>query len=164
MFYPTSGIAGYDQYNVCYSYKEYKLNNYKISFEERNVYKFKLQDDLYSLWYDKKLQKLYVRDNDIDKQVEIKIDYVKDYEVFENYNNIIIAINSKKTNSTIYYLEIEKNDSFNVEGINELLLKYELPAIDKIGYLTKNNYNYLYMEDRLSNKFIIKDRVYLIKN
>ena len=185
-------LPEYNQYEVCYKYEEIEsMKNYIVHYPykteyviDTNVQKITYDTDAFSdelqmnentesLKYTFKLnnnETVNVKSNSTGYEIKLNYKNVVDLEVLENEDKIIIAIETTENETTVYYYEVLKttmaNESAFMSGLNKSFTKFELPEIQKMGYLTLDNSDtkYVVMVSKNSDEFIVmNNQLFLIK-
>ncbi len=172
----------YDNYQVCYKYSEmdmpkeyilhypnyrsYKLNSYNQKNHEKVIDNL-LEEDSYSF-------EVMLNNNKTVNIKNVNTSYEKKLE-FENVNELIILekdseyallIVTSENESTAYYSNYFKKDSMsnNNDYLDNIkFTKYELPYINRVGYITFDDSEELFLSGS-SDSFIVNDKdIYVLK-
>lgn len=197
-FLPTHTlIKGYGENEVCYDYEEKELSNYQthyynykkfdikyareeiafskctyeqtecvqeqITYKENFNFEFLLNDK----------NKLLIRNVLTQEEITLEYEDVYEYELIENEESYILLIHTYDSESIIYYSDYfnkktMSNDDGYLSKLNSSFIKFDVPSIDQIGYITikNNDYKYPYMISDLYDKFIIDEnkKIYILSN
>ena len=158
-------VEDYDDYYVCYNYKELVNDNgYIVHYPTQKNYKVtstnkteailldtdsnELQEVLtineYSFEISYNLNdELVLKNNNTGKKIVLTNGLVDQYAIFENNDNVVIiysATNSKLEEEVYISDVMNKNELSNTEDylkmIKSSFRKLELPSIEKLGYIT----------------------------
>lgn len=169
-----------NNYSVCYKYEDVVVDSYSESYYH-NIDNFKLYysepfvdtslaEYKYEVFKDKDTLKVGVRNSDNYNDGYFDVENVVDYAVIENEDDYTIVIIGDNGN-TLNYVTFEKgylsSISF-IEGVTKNLHVVDVPVVNKVGYLEKDNSNYKYplALTPLNDKLIVdkNDKILLIKN
>ena len=177
-------------YMVCYNYETIdSFENYVVHYPNYRVYDINetrenlnyigddtleegIIDDVYGFEFELKDEQLYVKNKSTGYQVKLDLENVYNYEVIEDMGTYMLLIETYDMESTIYYSDyITKynmtNEKSYLDNLKNSFIKFEVPIIDNIGYVTFDNkpHKYPIMESNANDKFIIIDKkLYLISN
>ena len=179
-------IPEYKDYKVCYTYNEIsKQDNYTIHYPYYK--KYMIRNDIDNSYeYENDLDKLLsfnnyeysvsLNDNNtvivknINTGYEYKLEFsdVVDILVLEREDDYILVVQTSENESTIYYSNYFRKDNMSNDDNylkNITFKKFELPEIDRLGYISYNEgINYPYMISSGYDEFIIMDdELYLLK-
>lgn len=179
-------IKGWDEYETCYKFNEYKIDYEKWLNTESHFPKY--EDYTIKYLKENKTDNFIEEESITNQEIELKIyldnylltienvntkrkvildyEYINDFEVLENYDKYIIVIHdiNDDGDSVIYYSDfISKENLTNSDNyLNEIkksFTKYDVPNLKQIGYLTSRNDSYKYpyfITDNNNDKMIIK--------
>ena len=185
-------VPEYDSHKVCYSYNE--LNSFEeytehfphykdyfiIENKQESTYEDSLNGDSQEIVFDQNYNYEFILNDDGKVEVvnnineyKTTLDYkdVENIEVLENDKYYIVVIHTNENESTIYFSDFIRKDSIlltkeYLEEFKKSFIKYELPSISKVGYITidDSNTKYPYLISSNNDYFVIKDgELYLLK-
>lgn len=196
-FMPTHTlIKDYDKYEVCYEFEEKELINYQTHYHNYDKFDIKyVRETLEYLkcidyttgcveqpitktetfnfeFILTEEEKLLIRNTLTQDEITLEYENIYEYELIENKDNYILIIHTYDTESIVYYSdyfnkEALSNDKEYLNDLKDSFIKYDVPSIDQIGYITlkDDDHKYPYMISDLYDKFIIDEnkKLYVLK-
>lgn len=196
-FMPTHTlIKDYDKYEVCYEFEEKELINYQTHYHNYEKYDIKYVRETIEIpkcidyvtgcieqpitktesfnfeFILTEEEKLLIRNTLTQDEITLEYENIYEYELIENKDNYILIIHTYDTESIIYYSDYFNKDTLSndkkyLNDLKDSFIKYDVPSIEQIGYITlkDNDYKYPYMISDLYDKFIIDEnkKLYVLK-
>ncbi len=149
--------------STCYKFPEKEFDTpYYVVTTSRKEYVFGGYDNKYILMTETENYNPVLKLSAGDNKVTLKFDgEVKDYIVIDNDNSYDILVRTATLiEQYIYHVKIDKSrilDKAELTKINKEFKKYDVPEIDRIGYITIDNdsYNYPYVISNNKEEFFI---------
>lgn len=174
-------IPDYDNYRVCYSYREINdFNEYTIHYPKKKSYNifyekndFSNSDELIEIDYNFSIYKnkkgnVVIENKNTSYEKEFVFKDIVDFEVFESNEAFNIAILTSENESTIYFSNsiIKNRITDDNSFIDEIVFNsYVFPEIKSIGYIDDNDNNYyFYALSENNDRFVIINKeLFVIK-
>lgn len=163
----------YEDSYVCYDYDKIKIDEYVTHYSHKEDYTMRVIQTNFDgsqtihefiLYRDSKTDKVGIKNVNLNESTFVYSDNIYDYTVIENEEtySILMFGDEDSYGSVVYYGIIHKdeviNDNYVLEKIDKIE-EYMLPAVNDIGYLTKegSDYKYPLIYSSVGNKFIIDE-------
>jgi membrane protease YdiL (CAAX protease family) len=149
--------------STCYKFPEKELDTpYSVVTNYRKEYVFGGYDNKYILMKETSNYNDVLTLSAGENKVTLDFDgNVEDYLVIDNENNYDILVRTETiVEQYICYVKIDKGTVLDKENLNKVkkkFKKYDVPEIDRIGYITIDNdsYNYPYVISKTKEEFFI---------
>ena len=159
--------------SICYDFKEKEMENIEVHYSTYEDYDMVSTNmDAYFKVY--RNDGGYVSIKNIITNNEIVLDYenVASFTVIENPDSYgILIYDEDLSNLKVYYSRIfkddMKNDSKYIESLKDTFISFDVPSINKVGYMTTKDslYRYPLIESIYDGYFMIDEvnDLYLVK-
>lgn len=159
--------------SICYDFKEKEMENIEVHYSTYEDYDMVSTNmDAYFKVY--RNDGGYVSIKNIITNNEVVLDYenVASFTVIENPDSYgILIYDEDLTNLKVYFSRIfkddMKNDSNYIESLNNTFISFDVPSINKVGYMTTKSslYRYPLIESMYDGYFMIDEvnDLYLVK-
>lgn len=159
--------------SVCYDFKEKEMENIEVHYSTYEDYDMVSTNmDAYFKVYRNDDGYVSIKNIITNNEIVLDYEYVASFTVIENPDSYgILIYDEDLSNIKVYYSRLFKdelrNDSNYIESLKDTFISFDVPSINKVGYMTTKDslYRYPLIESMYDGYFMIDEvnDLYLVK-
>lgn len=159
--------------SICYDFKEKEVENIEVHYSTYDDFDMVSSNmDAYFKVYRNDDGYVSIKNKITNNEIVLDYEYVASFVVIENPDSYgILVYDDDLSNLKVYYSRIFKddmrNDSDYIESLKDTFISFDVPSINKVGYMTTKDslYKYPLIESMYDGYFMIDEvnDLYLVR-